>query len=376
MTPAEAHRQQLLRSEERFRLLVESVKDYAIFMLDETGHGQTWNEGARRIKGYEAAEIMGSHMSRFYTPEAAAAGRPQYLLGEALRNGRVEDEGWRVRKDGTRFWADVVLTAIHDEGGSLIGFAKVTRDLTERKRSEDDRVRLAQAQEAVRLRDEFLSIASHELKTPLTALQLQLQGLVQLAESSDSRLIPRLTRALRSGERLTALIETLLDVARISTGRFNLNRSLVDLVATTKDVIERMEEQAAYADSTVRVHAPDNVFGNWDPVRVEQIISNLVGNALKYAAGTPVEVILRKADHEAVLEVVDGGPGIGEGDPERLFERFERASSSRHYGGLGLGLYVTRQIVLAHGGTVTAENRADGPGARFIVRLPVIPLAR
>src|SRR5262249_4738295 len=156
-------------------------------------------------------------ISRFYTPEDLARGLPATLLAAAVRDGRVENEGWRLRKDGTRFWADVVITALTDGHGRLIGFAKVTRDLTERLRAQQEQVRLAHPEEAIRLRDEFLSIAAHELRTPLSAVQLQLQSLLERPAGLDARARGKVERACRSGERLVALVDTLLDVSRIST---------------------------------------------------------------------------------------------------------------------------------------------------------------
>jgi PAS domain S-box-containing protein len=203
--------------EERFRALVSSVKDYAIFMLDPSGRIESWNAGAEQTKGYTAEEIIGQHMSRFYTPEDLARGLPATLLEAAAREGRVESEGWRVRKDGTRFWADVVITALLDDGGRLMGYAKVTRDLTERLRAQEEQLRLAHAEEALRLRDEFLSIAAHELRTPLSAVQLQLQSLLERPDGLDARARAKVERAWRSGE-LVTLVDTLLDVSRISTG--------------------------------------------------------------------------------------------------------------------------------------------------------------
>src|SRR4051812_3058116 len=157
----EKSRKKTLDVAERLRLVVESVRDYAIFMLDPDGRVATWNPGAELAKGYRADEIIGNHIEIFYTPEDRASGLPRRLLAAALRDGRVENEGWRQRKDGTRFWADVIITALRDPEGGLLGFAKVTRDLTERRRADEERVKLARAEEAVRLRDEFLSIASH-----------------------------------------------------------------------------------------------------------------------------------------------------------------------------------------------------------------------
>jgi PAS domain S-box-containing protein len=360
----------LQRSEERFRLLVSNVRDYAIFMLDPTGRVVTWNSGAVRLKGYSAREIVGEHFSRFYPPEDQAANKPALELEIATREGRFEEEGWRVRKDGTRFWASVIITAMLDQGGKLLGFSKVTRDLTEHKRAEEERLRLVQAQEALRLRDEFLSIAAHELKTPLTALQLQLQGLKKHLVSLEPRDSDRLDRALHSTGRLSELIETLLDVSRLSTGRLALQPERFELVTTVKDVVERLREAAARASCPVRVQAVAPLEGRWDRLRIEQVLTHLLSNAFKYAAGGPVELSLAREGTEALLVITDSGPGLPEAALPRLFGRFERAASMSHYGGLGLGLYVCREIVEAHGGSISAEN-APGGGARFTVRLPL-----
>jgi len=355
--------------DERFRALVSSVKDYAIFMLDPSGKIETWNAGAERTKGYLAEEIIGQHMSRFYTPEDLARGLPAKLLAQAIRDGRVESEGWRVRKDGTRFWADVVITALVDDAGRLIGFAKVTRDLTERLHAQEEQLRLAHAEEAVRLRDEFLSIAAHELRTPLSALQLQLQGLLERPEGIESRIRAKLERACRSGDRMVTLVDALLDVSRITTGSFNLNPSRFDLAVAVKDVVERFREHAVRAGSTVTVRAEPGLEGRWDRLRIEQVVTNLLTNALKYAAGTPVEIDLSGTEQDVIISVADEGPGIPESEKERIFLRFERAAPMRNFGGLGLGLYVARQITEAHGGEISLAS--DRPrGAQFLIRLP------
>jgi hypothetical protein len=356
-------------SEERFRALVSSVKDYAIFMLDPSGRIETWNVGAEQIKGYTADEIVGEHMSRFYTPEDVARGLPATLLAQAQRDGRVESEGWRLRKDGTRFWADVVITALIDEHGRLTGFAKVTRDLTERLRAQEEQLRLAQAEEAVRLRDEFLSIAAHELRTPLSAVQLQLQGLLEVPGAIDPRIRARVERACRSGDRLVTLVDTLLDVSRITSGSLTLVPSIFDLTAAVQEVVERFREHAVRAHSPVTVRSPGPLQGSWDRLRIEQVVTNLLVNALKYASGTQVDIVLAGDDAEVTIRIADGGPGIPESEWERIFRRFERAAPMRNFGGLGLGLYVARQIVEAHGGTIDlAPGRARG--AEFVIRLP------
>jgi PAS domain S-box-containing protein len=361
---------QLRESEERLRLLVDGVRDHALYMLDPEGRVKTWNPGAERIKGYRPQEILGQSFSRFYTPEAQAQGRPATALRRAREEGRYEEEGWRMRKDGTRFWAGVVLSPVYGPGGALVGYGKVTRDLTERRAAEEERLRLAHAEEAVRLRDEFLSIAAHELKTPLTALKLHLQSVRRRAQDAGTRLTASLDQAVRSASRLDDLIESLLDVGRLSTGHFELHRAPVDLGGVVGAAVERLRAVAERAECPLELELTPGLVGHWDPLRLEQLTHNLVGNALKYAAGTRVRVrVWREGDH-ALLAVEDGGPGVPPADLPRIFGRFERASSARHFGGLGLGLFVTRQTARAHGGEVEARNLPQG-GAAFTVRLPL-----
>jgi PAS domain S-box-containing protein len=361
---------QLRASEARFRLLVEAVKDYAIFMLDPSGRVMTWNAGAQRIKGYEARDIIGRHFSQFYEEDEIRAGKCERELEGATRDGRFEDEGWRVRKDGTRFWANVVITALRGENGELVGFAKVTRDLTDRRRLEQEQISLARAEEAIRLRDEFLSLAAHELKTPLTVLQLQLDTLHERVDDAGQRMSTKLQRAAQSSERLANLIESLLDVSRIATGRFALAIDEFDFADSVLRVVDGLRPSADRARCELLVDSVGPIVGAWDRLRLEQAMTNLLANAIKYGAGKPVRVAIRQHGAEVVLDVRDHGPGIPEPDLARIFERFERATSIRNYGGLGLGLYMIRAIVDAHGGTVTAENARDG-GACFRVTLPL-----
>lgn len=368
----------LKESDERFRVLVESIRDYAVFMLDREGRVATWNTGAALIKGYRREEIVGKSIDLFYTPQDRENGRPAKLLAQAASEGRIEDEGWRVRKDGTRFWADVVITALRNETGALIGFAKVTRDLTQRQRAEEERRRLdadrIRAEEALRIRDEFLSIASHELKTPLTSLQLELYGMrAPIEKSGDERLGRKLARAARSADRLSRLTEMLLDVSRMASGRLTLTLEPFDLRQAMQQVFETMLGTAVQANCDFSFHpSPDSgsIVENWDRLRIEQVAMNLLSNAFKYGAGFPVTLSLARDENQAIIEVRDHGPGIPRGDLDRIFERFERATGFHNLGGLGLGLYVSREIVHAHNGSIAGRTLPEG-GACFTVRLPL-----
>lgn len=662
------------RAAEEFKLLVQGVKDYAIYMLDPSGRVASWNEGAKRINGYTAEEILGKHFSVFQLQEEVDGGEPNARLEAALRDGRSECEGWRVRKDGSRFWAHVLITAIRDDSGQLHGFGKITRDLTEQRRDElalrqsvarasamvaaaldcvvsidahgrllefnpaaeatfgftreeavgqelasliiperlrdrhraglaaylqtgegpilgkriempalrkdgveltvelsvvqlpgterptfagflrditaqkdaeserqyheasqrlldrasvalassldpsettEKAARLAlpeladcclvdlaneggelsqaagahvdpgkqslvwqlerealraagqgahhvfttgkpelhavledpawtgqllgtahperlrefgvssylcvpipfrgrtqgvlnllragtrgrytprelavaeelarrigiaidnarlfrDAQEAIRARDEFFQIASHELKTPLTPLQMQLDLLVRAFEKSgvqNERVLAKLELASRQTARLGRLVETLLDVSRITSGRLELDLEQCDLAGVVREIADRFRAEARNAGSELRVSADDTVPGRWDVLRLEQIVSNLVSNAIKYGLRKPIDIEVRQSDDTVRVVVTDRGIGIEHETLRRIFGRFERGVSLRHYGGLGLGLFIARQFAEAHGGTVVAQSR-PGQGSTFTLVLP------
>lgn len=367
--------QALRESEQRFRIMIGQVRDYAIFMIDPQARISTWNFGAQRIKGYAAAEVIGRHLSMFYPPEDLARGTLDRLLRTAAENGVAHSIGWRVRKDGSRFWADVTLTALYDEAGQHRGFAKVVRDLTERVAAEEQARAYEAAREAIRVRDEFLSIAAHELRTPLTATQLQMQGVQMLLRQDPSRwdqerISGAMDRALASAGRLAVLVESLLDVSRIATGRIQLQPTEFALVEVVDEAVDRLRETAQAADCRIAASGDPSIVGRWDRLRIEQALINLLANACKYAAGSDINIGIERDGDQVNLWVRDTGPGIPAESLERIFDRFERAAPAENYGGLGLGLYVTRQIAEAHGGSIHVESE-PGEGSTFIIRLPI-----
>ncbi|MFT3839093.1 MAG: PAS domain-containing sensor histidine kinase [Myxococcaceae bacterium] len=385
------HAEQLLRqSEERLRLLVENVKDYAIVMLDTNGRVTTWSQGAEKLLGYKAEEVLGQHASIFYPRDQLSQKPPERELQIASDTGHFEEAAWRLRKGGERFYANVVVTAIHDpESGRLRGFAMVTRDLTGpmemelRARhavetAEAQRERAETAQAALNARDEFMSIAAHELRTPLTALVLKMQGTAQVLRTDPElggpgqKVATRIDAALRQVDRLNELVERLLDVSRIVRGRLQLSLRETDLGELVRRVADDFGDAAKSGASELKVETSGPLLGLWDATRLEQVVVNLVSNALKYGSGKPVQLEVSATDGEVKLTVTDQGIGIAPEDLERIFTRFERAVPVRHYGGLGLGLYISRNIVEAHGGTLRVESQPN-QGARFIAELPRRP---
>ena len=361
--------QDLQASEDRFRLLVEGVRDYAMVMLDQDGRVASWNEGVHRILGYEEREILGEDFARFYVPEDVRDGLPQQELRTALVEGRARSEARRTRKDGARFFAESLLTAVRDPDGRLRGFALVIGDASARRRAEEERTKLLrQLEEAVRARDDFLAIASHELKTPLTSLQLQVQTLLRLA--ADERVRHKMTVVARQVDRMNKLVTELLDISRIARGRLELEAEDVDLGDVVTGAVARLEDAASDAGSEIVVHLEDGVHGRWDRFRVEQVVTNLLSNAIKYGQGRPVVVGVVKRGDCAVLSVQDHGIGIQPSDQARIFKRFERAVSENAFGGFGMGLWIVRQIVEAHGGTIRVQSQR-GRGSTFVVEIPL-----
>jgi PAS domain S-box-containing protein len=410
LTARRAAEEELRQSEQRFRLLVQSVQDYAIFMLEPSGPIATWNDGAQRIKGYSANEIIGQHFSVFYAPEDAA--KPAHELRIAEDAGRYEDEGWRLRKDGSRFWASVVITPIRDAKGRLAGFSNVTRDLTERRAAQDraieDARRLAaeeaargaaemqteelrslseqlslqavelerqreEAQTANRVKSEFLAAMSHELRTPLNAIggyaqliQLGLSGPVTEAQ------LQQLDRVQKSQQHLLSVINDILNYSRIEAGKVTYDiqsfpiHEAVDAVAP---IIEPLANAQGLSLKTGAC-APD-LIARADRGKVEQILINVLSNAVKFTDAGSIEVTCGGTAEKITVSIRDTGLGISPEHIDTIFEPFSQVGRtlSSPKEGAGLGLSISRDLALAMDGGLSVESH-EGKGSTFILTLP------
>jgi PAS domain S-box-containing protein len=367
LTQRRRNEELLRQSEERFRLLVGSIKDYAIFMLDPSGHVISWNAGAALTKGYTEHDIIGKHFSIFYPEEVAASGWPDKALELALRDGRFEDEGWRVCKNGARFWANVVITAVRDRHGRHRGFVKVTRDMTDRKR-------ITALEDEGRRMYTFLAMLGHELRNPLTPITNALSVLDIASERPE--LIAKARGVIgRQVEQLSHLVDDLLDVGRIANGKIVLHRQLLRMQEVIDSAVESVQPLIQRRSHTLNLQIVDpsvQVLG--DRTRLIQALGNVLHNAAKF---TPpdgeIDLSLETIDTGVRISIKDNGPGIPARILPRIFDLFVQGdqASDRAQGGLGLGLALARQIVLLHGGTVEAHSAGQvGQGSEFVILLP------
>jgi PAS domain S-box-containing protein len=360
----------LKESEERFRLLVEGVQDYAIFMLDVEGRVATWNVGAERAKGYKADEIIGEHFSRFYTSEDIERRHPEEELRvAAAAEGRYEDEGWRVRKDGSCFWANVVITAVRDAAGELRGFSKVTRDITERKRAEEElEARARKLEKSNAELEQFAYVASHDLQEPLRMVSSYTQLLArryrgQLDETADEFI----GYAVDGASRMQVLIKDLLTYSRVGTRDKELVPTNLTVVfdAAESNLRTAIEESGA----TVTSDQLPTVMGN--DVQLTQLFQNLIANAIKFRDEEPPEVHVgaERRDGNWLFSVRDNGIGLDPQYADRIFVIFQRLHDRTAYSGTGIGLAVCKKIVEQHGGRIWVESKPEG-GSTFYFTLP------
>lgn len=355
---------------------IDAVLD-AVLIIDAAElRFQYVNQGALAMLGYSHAELMALRPPDVLAEHDEAGFRD--LIAPLLAHDKplLTSETKFRRRDGTAMAVEVSLQLIAVDGGRIVAIA---RDITERTRVQLERELLyRETADALRARDEFISIASHELRTPLSALQLQLDMLMHPprrdpeATVSYDELRQKLAVAERQVDRMSRLIDEFLDVSRITGGRLRLEREETDLAAIVRDVVERLAAHAARARCTVELVAPRALQGTWDRLRLDQVVTNLLTNAFKFGAGKPIEITLEDAGPLARLTVTDHGIGIAPDDIERIFRRFEQAVSTRTYAGLGLGLYIVHGIVEAHGGTIRVESEPN-VGSTFTVELPRQP---
>jgi len=368
LTERRAQEERVRQSEERFRLLLEGIEDYAIFLLDQEGRVTSWNTGAQKMTGWTADEIVGHSFELFFTPEDVTRGAPAEELRNAVLNRRSEQRGWRLRKDGRRYWADSVVTSLQDFEGRLRGFSKVVRDLSEKKRIES-------LEEQGRHLTEFLAMLAHELRNPLAPIRNAV-GILGMDKGQTPQSAWAREVIDRQTSQLTRLVDDLLDVSRITRGKLRLQSAAMDVksavmraVESSKPLIDRRKQQLHLdlPEEPVMVHG--------DLTRITQVTLNLLNNSAKYTQeGGEIRVALAQEGNDAVLRVRDNGAGIPPQLMDVIFDLFAQGERTidRSEGGLGIGLTLAKRIVVLHGGSIEARSAGAGEGSEFVVRLPIL----
>jgi len=362
----------LIQSEERFRLMVEGVKDYAIFLLNPQGNIETWNEGARRMKGYDTDEIIGKHFSIFSPPESIQQHHPEYELQIAREQGRFEDEGWRVRKDGSMFWANVVITALYDKEQQFLGFTKITRDLTERRKAEMQiqELNATLEKQVVKLEalnkelEAFSYSVSHDLRAPLRSIdgfsKMLLSKTHDKLTADEQRY---LSNVCENAQRMGELIDDLLKLSRLS--RTEMQHSEVDLSKMAQDILSEYQIQEPERQVEVKITEGLTVMG--DPNLLRVLMENLLSNAWKFTRKTEkavIEVGLIPKEGQPIYFVRDNGAGFNMKYVNKLFGVFQRLHQMEEFPGTGIGLATVQRVILRHGGSIWAEG-AVNQGATF-----------
>jgi PAS domain S-box-containing protein len=351
---------------EYHRVIAESLPQ-KVWVTDPGGEVEYVNQRWTDFTGQRLEDIKRAGWLDVVHPDDQERARAAWE--HALRSGEPYSVEYRLRRtDGAYYWHLSRALPFREEG-RILRWVGTSTDVDEERRASEERARLVrELLEAVRARDEFLSVASHELRTPLTTLGLQVESMAKTAPPAATDFTQRCAVVRRQTERLDRLVGMLLEVSRIATGRLSLDLEQVDMTEVIREVVS--EASTGGAGPAIALHAEAPVVGQWDRLRLVQIATNLVGNAVKYGRGQPIDLTVRRDGEIAILEVVDRGIGISAEDRERIFDRFERAVSERHYGGLGLGLWITREIIKVLGGEITVES-TPGEGSTFTVRLPV-----
>ncbi len=364
----------LEESESAFNLMTAAVKDYAIFLLSPEGIIQSWNAGAERIKGYKAKEAIGRHFSIFYTQEAKDRKHPEYELEQAIKNGSYEEEGWRVRKDGSQIWVSVTITPVIISGGVLKGFVKVTRDLTERKHYEKE---LEQARDdavlANALKSKFVANVTHEIRTPLSGV-VGLSQLIAQDTNLDQQNHESAIRIFEASKQLLVILNDLLDFAKLEAGKVEIENVPYDVSKVIDDVVGLAKPQAQDKKLSISVtidsQVPNTVIG--DPNKLRQVLNNLIHNAIKFTEIGGIDVFVEKQDESLFFSVTDTGIGIAPETQDKLFKPFVQAheSTTRLFGGTGLGLSIAQQLIELMGGTLGLVSE-PGQGATIWFVLPL-----
>jgi len=359
-------------NEERFRILVENVKDYAIYMLDPQGRVMTWNKGAERMKGYTAHEVLGVDNKIFFTEEDRDKGIPNHDLQMVQEHSYYESEGWRVRKDGSKFWANVILTALQDDQGNLRGYAKFCQDITNRKKAEDDiRAALRKEKELGEIKSRFISLASHEFRTPLGAILSSAFLLEKYQEEHpDERTLKHLDRIKSNVNNLIQILNDFLSLSKLEEGKVDCVQEQLDLLQFSEEIVQNLQESAKKGQ-TIQLEVsgkPETVYT--DGKLLKNVLNNLLSNAIKYSGEeSSIAFRINYLRDRITLVIQDHGIGIPEQDQEHLFERFYRASNTAHTSGTGLGLSIVKNYLSLMNGRLEFYSKVN-EGTTFTVHLP------
>ena len=364
----------LLEAGQGYRLIVDAVEDYAIFTMDPEGRVASWNPGAQRLLGYEAEEILGRDGACFFIPEDVQKGAAEAELRRAAETGRASDDRWHMRKNGSYFFASGITSSLRDAQGALLGYVKIMRDRTDRKRLDEElRNRADALARADEEKDEFLAVLAHELRNPLAPVFYALKLLDEKPLEDPNRWYIRriVDRQMR---RLARLIDDLLDVSRIRTGKVELRKTRIDLSSVVGHAVEVARPLAEDRGHELSVNLPpEPVWLEADPVRLEQVFTNLLSNAVKFTEdGGRIALGAERQGQEVVVRVRDTGVGIAPDLLPRVFDLFIQGDRSidRSRDGLGIGLTLSRRLVEMHGGTIEVRSEGVGRGSEFVVRLP------